>query len=71
MNAEYKKSELSKYFLDDVLGKVVYTEGSNEEILSWNESNNISAVFLGTMHAEKLWYIDNDDERVLFILRWR
>jgi len=49
----------------------IFTNFSDrEEVWKWAESNEITVYYQGSMAQKDLWYINDEQQRAWFLLRW-
>lgn len=62
---------------DDLLklydNKIIMVDESTivDVIYDWCDEQNIRAGYIGRLEYNCIWYIENDDDRLLFCLRWQ
>lgn len=42
----------------------------NEDVDRWCKENSIKYVYMGRHYAQEIWYIEDEEQRMLFALRW-
>lgn len=65
------KECLEKYIPSELMPIVVLTVGALvSEVNEWCREHETTATFLGMYQGDPVWCIIDDDERVMFKLRW-
>ena len=49
---------------------VLTSARDRHDVWTWAENNNISLEYQGTLANRDLWYIKDDQQRMMFVLRW-
>lgn len=62
--------EFEESFKELIRNSVSIADCDREEIAAWCKDNNINAIFVGMNFHNHIWFIKENDDRVLFMLRW-
>lgn len=44
--------------------------GDIKQVHDWCKEHNIRAIFVGSNYGKNIWFVEDEQSRVLFTLRW-